>query len=203
MEKQMKKLMAALIGLALVGAMAASSPAAAGKKGEPAESGVVSRIEPAIGGHLVGPVTADVNGDDRRLLAVFGWESAIQFCTGGPPVFNGVIQVVETMSGNFTEVVHNGDIPVLVFDVTDVDSELEFIDSCATGELEPLATGTAKQRPIITGNETGLTVKIKSQGIVTDSFGREWKLQAFLKENIVFAPFQSDVQSEWIKLTLR
>ncbi len=199
----MKKLIAALTGVALVSAMAVSSPAAAGKKGEPAESGVVSRIDPAIGGHVVGPVTTDVNGDDLPLLAVFGWDDEISFCTGGDPVENGVVQVVETPSGNFTDVVHNGDIPVLVFDVTDIDSEAQFISLCATGQLEPLATGTAKQRPIINGNDTGLTIKIKSQGVVTDSLDREWKLQAFLKENIVFGPpFQSDVQSEWIKLNL-
>jgi len=199
----MKKLTAVLTGVALVSAMAVSSPASAGKKGEPAESGVVSRTDPAIGGHVVGPVTTDVNGVDRTLLAVFGWNDANQLCAE-PPVENGVIQVVETPSGNFTDVVHNGDIPVLVFDVTDVASEeLFFFLLCVTEQLEPLATGTAKQRPIITGNDTGLTIKIKSQGVVTDSLDREWKLQAFLKENVVFGPpFQSDVQSEWIKLTL-
>jgi hypothetical protein len=199
----MKKLTAALAVAVLVGATAVSSPVSADKSGEPAGSGVVFRVDPAIGGHLVGPVMTEVNGEDRILVAFFGWDDALTLCTGGPPVFNGVIQIVETPSGNFSQVVHNADVPVLVFDVTGVADEAEFVFLCATGQLPPLATGTAKQRPIVTGTDTGDTLKVKSQGVVTDASGRDWKLQAFLKENVTIGPpFESEVQSAWIKLTL-
>ena len=199
----MKKLIAGLTGVALVSVMAVSSPASADKKGEPAESGVVLRFDPTQGGHGVGPVTVDVAGEDRRLVAIFGWDNAVEFCTGSPPVFNGVEQVALPPSGSYHVVVHNSDVPVLVFDVTDVTDQQEFFQGCASGALVPLATGTAKQRPIINGDDSIQTLKIKSMGVVTDSLDRDWKLQAFVKENIVFGPpFESEVQSEWIRLTL-
>ncbi len=198
----MKKLTAALTGVALVGAMAMPSPASADKKGEPAESGVVLRFDPTIGGHGVGPVSADVNGEDRRLVAIIGWDDPVAFCSGGPPVFNGVEQVVLSPSGNTTIVVHNGDVPVLVFDVTDVADEDAFFFECAEGTLVPLATGTVKQRPIIHVDDAGVTQKIKSTGVVTDSLDREWKLQVFVKATTVFAAPDSDVERQWIKLTL-
>jgi len=199
----MKKLIAALTGVALVGAMAVSSPASADKKGEPAESGVVVRFDPAIGGHGVGPVTANVNGEDRTLVAIIGFDDATVLCDPeGEPVENGVIQIVETPSGNFSEVVHNSDAPVLVFDVTEIEDEDEFFFLLCTGQLDPFAWGTVKQRPIIIGDDTGLTQKIKSMGVVTDDSGQDWKLQTFLKAEIVFGVEGSDVQGAWIKLTL-
>jgi len=201
----MKKLMAALTGVALVGAMVMSSPASADKKGEPAESGVVLRFDPTRGGHGVGPVTVDVDGADRRLVAIFGFDNAITFCNWGPPVKNGVEQVALPPSGGFHVVVHNSDIPVLVFDVTDVLDEDAFFAGCAAGDIVPFATGTAKQRPIINGNDSGQsTLKIKSTGVVTDGLERDWKLQAFFREVADFSgpEPQFDVQQQWIKLTL-
>src|SRR6056297_862525 len=181
----MRKLIIALTGLALVGAMAVSSPASADKKGEPAESGIVFR-NPAIGGHAVGPVVTDVGGQDLPILVVFGWDDAVTLCEEGPSVFNGVFQGVPSPSGNFTGVTHNEDVPVLVFDVSDAKSEEDFNEKCSKKEIVPLATGTAKQRPIF--NETGsaFNLHIKSQGVVTDESEQEWKLQAFLQVREVF-----------------
>ena len=200
----MKKLFAALTGVALLSVMAVSSPASADKKGEPAESGVVLRFDPTQGGHGVGPVTADVNGEDRRLVAIFGFADSLTFCNDGPPVENGVEQVALPPSGGYHVVVHNSDIPVLVFDVTDVLTEEDFFAGCAAGDIVPLATGTAKQRPIINGDDSGQTVKIKSMGVVTDALDRDWKLQSFFKETGVFGdgPPVFEVQNAWIKLTL-
>ena len=193
------KLFAAVSAIALASVLAAS-PASADKPGEPAESGIVVRFDPAIGGHTVGPVPTDVGGTTLPILAVFGWDDPVTLCTGGPPVFNGVVQVVPTPSGNVHEVVHNGDVPVLVFDVSAATSEPDFIAKCASGEIEPLATGTAKQRPIINVTDSAINFKVKSQGTVTDATGQDWAMQAFIKVRDVFGQPEPQVLTEWVTL---
>lgn len=195
------KLLAIASAIALASVLLVSSPASADKPAEPESSGVVVRSD-AIGGHGVGPATADVGGEDRRLLVIVGWDDSLVFCNGGPPVFNGVQQVVATPSGNVTTVVHNGDVPVLVFDVTDVTSEEDFFISCGSGDLAPLATGTVKQRPIIAVTDSAVNFKVKSRGVVTDAAGRDWTLQMLIKERYVFESEESQVLTEWVKLTL-
>jgi hypothetical protein len=193
------KLFAAVSAIALAGVLAAS-PALADKPGEPAESGIVFRFDPAIGGHFVGPVPTDVGGTTLPIVVAFGWDDPVTLCTGGPPVFNGVFQGVPTPSGNFTGVTHNGDVPVLVFDVSAATSEPDFIAKCASGEIEPLATGTAKQRPITNETDSALNFKVKSQGTVTDATGQDWAMQAFIKVRDVFGEPEPQVLTEWVTL---
>lgn len=183
--------------LALLGVVA--SPAVAVKKSEPANSGVVERFD-TIGGHSVGPVLADVGGVMLPILVVVGWDDSIVFCTDGPPVFNGVEQNVFAPSGNFSIVVHNEDVPVLVFDVSSAASEEEFFEKCGSGDLLPLAEGTVKQRPIINFTENAVNFKVKSRGVVTDATGQDWTLQAFIKGHDVFATPEPEVLVEWITL---
>ena len=167
-------------------------------KSEPASSGVVERFD-TIGGHTVGPVLTDVGGQMLPILVVIGWDDSIGFCNGGPPVFNGVEQDVFAPSGNLHILVHNEDVPVLVFDVSSVASEAEFFEKCGSGELQPLAQGTVKQRPNIHVDADGVSFKVKSRGVVTDVTGRDWTLQAFIKGRTTFEPFEEEV-SEWITL---
>jgi hypothetical protein len=186
--------------LALLGVVA--SPAVAEKKSEPANSGVVERFD-TIGGHTVGPVLVDVEGVMLPIFVVVGWDDSTVFCTGGPPVFNGVEQDVIAPSGNLHIVVHNEDIPVLVFDVSSVADEDEFLAACGAGDLLPLAEGTVKQRPIINVTEDAVNFKVKSRGVVTDATGQDWTLQAFIKERDVFAAPEPQVLNEWITLTAK
>ena len=192
------KLFVAFTSLLLASVMVAS-PASADKSGEPAESGIVFRFDPAIGGHFVGPVMTDVGGVTLPILAVFGWDDALTLCNDGPPVFNGVFQGVPSPSGNFSGVTHNNDVPVLVFDVSGVVSEEDFFAKCAAGEIGPLATGTAKQRPTVSETETATNFKVKSQGVVTDASEQDWKLQAFIKVRDL-GESQPQVLTEWVKL---
>lgn len=184
--------------LALLGV--AASPAVADKKSEPANSGVVERFE-TLGGHSVGPLLVDVGGTTLPIFVQVGWDNSVAFCTGQPPVVNGVQQNVVAPSGNMTFVVHNGDIPVLVFDVSSVASEEEFFEKCGSGDLLPLAQGTVKQRPIINSTEDSVIAKVKSRGVVTDVTGQEWTLQSFLKAN--FATPEPEILVDWIKLTAK
>jgi len=184
----------------LAGVLVASSPVSADKPAEPAESGVVERFD-TIGGHTVGPVMTEVGGTMLPILVVVGFDDAVTLCTGGPPVFNGVEQDVFAPSGNVTVVVHNGDVPVLVFDVSDAVSEGDFFAKCAAGEIVPLASGTVKQRPIISSTETAGNFKVKSRGEVTDAAGRDWLLQAFVKVREVVGEQEPQVVNEWVKLT--
>jgi hypothetical protein len=184
--------------LALLGVVA--SPAVADKKSEPANSGVVERFE-ALGGHSVGPLLVDVGGTVLPIFVQVGWDNSVAFCTGQPPVVNGVQQTVVSPSGNMTFVVHNGDIPVLVFDVSSVASEEEFFEKCGSGDLLPLAQGTVKQRPIVNFTKDSVIVKVKSRGVVTDVTGQDWTLQSFLKGN--FATPEPEILVEWIKLTAK
>lgn len=198
----MKKLLAALTGVALVSAVAVSSPASADKKGVPAESGVVTREDPAVGGHVVGPLITDVGGVDTPLVVFVGRTDVTSLCSGAPPDENGVIQFVDAPSGNRTTIVHNSDAPVVVYDVSDVEDEDDFFfQLCVEGTLEPFASGTVKQRPILTGDQTGFTLKVKSMGVVTDGDDNDWKLQTFLKEETVFGePDVFNVQNQWVTL---
>ena len=98
------------------------------------------------------------------------------------------------------QVVHNSDVPVLVFDVSAATSEPDFIAKCAAGEIVPLATGTAKQRPIINETDSAFNFKVKSQGVVTDATGRDWSLQAFVKVRDVFGDPEPHVLTEWVTL---
>jgi hypothetical protein len=191
---QIKRLIAVLSGVALASIVVASPPVSADKKAEPAESGVVERFD-TIGGHFVGPVDTDVGGAMLPIVVVVGWNDAVTLCTGGPPVFNGVEQDVFSPSGNLSIVVHNSDAPVLVFDVSAASSEADFIAKCAAGEIVPLATGTAKQRPIISFNPSGGFIKVKTSGVVTDSVGNDWAMQSFLREE-----FGGEVLNEWVTL---
>jgi hypothetical protein len=180
----------------------AAAPAAAAKKSEPASSGVVERFD-TIGGHTLSPVPVDVGGTTLPIFVVVGWDDSIGFCTGGPPVFNGIEQNVSTPSGNLGIVVHNEDVPVLVFDVSSVASEEEFLAACASGELQPLAQGTAKQRPNIQITANAVNFSVKTQGLVTDGTGQDWTLQAFIKVRDVFADPEAAVLVEWVKLTAK
>ena len=191
---------AAVTGVAMAGVLVASPPASADKPAEPAESGVVQRFD-TIGGHQVGPVMTDVGGKMVPILVVVGWDDAVTFCTGGPPVFNGVQQDAFAPSGNVSIVVHNSDIPILVFDVSDAVSEDDFFAKCAAREIAPLATGTAKQRPIINETESAGNFKVKTRGVVTDTTGQEWTLQSFIKVRGVFGAEEPQVLNEWVKLT--
>ncbi len=123
-----------------------------------------------------------------------GWDSAVGFCQGGPPVFNGVLQLVETPGGTVHILVHNADVPVMLFDVTEISGPEEFFARCAAGELLPLATGQAKQRPVINEGEQTASVKVASHGVVTDVAGRDWAINAFLKEQ-----FWADGRSKFIE----
>lgn len=194
----------AIISLLLVSALV--SPAEAAKKSEPANTGVVERLD-TIGGHVIEPIPVDVGGTTLPILTVIGWDSALDddgdgfgaFCADQPPVFNGVEQFVATPSGNVHVVVHNADIPVLLFDVTGVDSPEDFIAKCIAGDIEPLAQGTVKQRPIINADDDGVTIKVKSRGVVTDTGGQEWQLQAFYREAFDFSSAEGVVTS-WVSL---
>ena len=195
-----KRFTAALSGLALASVLVASPPVSADKPAEPAESGVVERFD-AIGGHTVGPVMTDVGDTMLPILVVVGWDSATTLCTGGPPVFNGVEQNVSSPSGNFSIVVHNSDVPVLVFDVSTAESEDDFFAKCADGEIVPLATGTAKQRPIINVTDSAVNFKVKTRGVVTDASGQDWTMQSFIKVRDVFGAEEPQVLNEWVTLT--
>ncbi len=190
---------AALSSVALASTLFASPPASADKPTEPAESGVVERFD-TIGGHQVGPVMTDVGGAMLPILVVVGWDDAVTYCTDGPPVFNGVEQDAVAPSGNLTVVVHNSDIPILVFDVSAAASEEDFFEKCAAVEIVPLATGTAKQRPIINVTESAINLKVKSRGVVTDATGQDWTMQAFLKFREVFGAEDLQVLNEWVTL---
>ncbi len=100
------------------------------------------------------------------ILVIVGLDDAIALGTGtgGPPVFNGVEQDVFAPSGNVSVVVHNSDVPVLVFDVSAAASEEDLLAKCASGEIEPLAAGTVKQRPIINSTDSAISLKVKSRG---------------------------------------
>ena len=125
---------------------------------------------------------------------------AVTLCTGGPPVFNGIQQNVFSPSGNFSAVVHNSDIPILVFDVSAAESEADFIAKCAAGEIVPLATGTAKQRPIIHETNSAFGVKVKTRGVVTDATGQDWTMQSFINIREVFGAEEPQVFNEWVTL---
>ena len=118
-------------------------------------------------------------------------------------MFNGVGQVVVAPSGHVSTVVHNSDIPIVVFDVSDADSEEDFFEKCAAGEIVPLATGTAKQRPIVHETDSAANVKAKTRGVVTDANGQRWTMQAFSKARVDFAAPEPEVQvlKEWVTLT--
>jgi hypothetical protein len=195
-----KRFIAALSGVALAGVVVASPPVSADKPAEPAESGVVQRFDPTQGGHFVGPVMTDVGGTPLPIVVTVGWDDAVTLCTGGPPVFNGVEQTVSSPSGNFSVVVHNGDVPILVFDVLEADSEADFFAGCAAGEIVPLATGTAKQRPIINFTDSAVNFKVKTRGVVTDAGGQDWAMQSFIKVREVFGAEELQVLNEWVTL---
>ncbi len=190
---------AALAAIALT-AVPAAPPAFADKPAAPAESGVVQRFDDAIGGHQYGPVMTDVGGEMLPLVGVVGWDDAVTYCTGGPPVSHGVEQVAFAPSGHATIVVHNNDTPILVFDLSAV-SEEDFFEKCATGEIVPLATGTGKLRPIIQRTESAANVKIKTRGVVTDAIGQDWTMQAFTRFRVDFGAEELKVLNEWVKLT--
>lgn len=196
------KLIAALSGVALASVLVASPSASADKPAKPAESGVVQRKD-AIGGHPVGPVMTDVGGTMLPILVVVGWDDAVELCTDMRPVINGVEQIVLAPSGNSSVVVHNSDAPVLVFDVSAAKDEEDFIAKCKSGAIEPLATGTVKQRPIINSSGGFTNFKVKSSGVVTDGTGQDWKLQSFIKvreaDGVEGPPL---VLNEWVKLTV-
>jgi len=193
----------ALLAALMVMAMTLGATAAvAEKKSEPATSGVVERFD-TLGGHSVGPVLVDVGGETLPIFVQVGWDDSVAFCTGQPPVFNGVEQDTFSPSGNLSIVVHNADVPVLVFDVSSVATEEEFLEACGSGDLQPLAQGTVKQRPIINFTEDAANIKVKSRGIVTDVTGQDWTLQSFLKVHDVFATPETDVLVEWVTLTAK
>lgn len=196
------KLIAVLCGAVMAAVVVASPPVGADKPAEPAESGVVERLD-TIGGHSVGPVMTDVGGTMLPVLVVVGWDDAVTLCSGGPPVFNGVEQNTSSPSGNFSVVVHNSDVPILVFDVSGAVSEEDFLAKCAAGEIVPIATGTAKQRPIINGTDSAINFKVKTRGVVTDSAGQDWTMQAFIKVRDVFGEDAPRVLVEWVTLTAR
>lgn len=183
--------------LALLGVVA--SPAVAEKKSEPANSGVVERFD-TLGGHSLGPVLVDVGGATLPIFVQVGWDDSVALCTGQPPVFNGVEQDTLSPSGNVSIVVHNADAPVLVFDVSSVASEEEFLEKCGSGDLLPLAQGTVKQRPIINVTEDAVNFKVKSRGVVTDGTGQDWTLQAFIKVHDVFSTPETETFIEWVSL---
>ena len=191
---------AAVTGVALAGVVVASPPAFADKPAEPAESGVVHRVDDPVGFHRISPVLTDVGGETLPIFVVVGWENAATFCGGGPPVPNGVEQVTEAPSGNVSTLVHNSDIPVLVFDVSKADDEEDFFSKCAAGVIVPFATGTAKQRPIINQTENVVSFKAKTRGVVTDTTGQEWTMQSFIKLRVVGAE-EPEALSQWVKLT--
>jgi hypothetical protein len=194
-----KRFIAALSGLVVASVLVASPPVSADKPAEPAESGVVQRLD-TIGGHTVGPVMTDVGGTMLPILVVVGWDDARTLCTGGPPVFNGVEQNVSSPSGNFSIVVHNSDVPILVFDVSAAATEDEFFAKCAAGEIVPLATGTAKQRPILHFTDRAFSIKVKTRGVVTDASGQEWTMQSFIKLREVNGEEGPQVLNEWVTL---
>ena len=190
---------AALAAIALT-AVPAAPPAFADKPAAPAESGVVERGN-AIGGHQVGPVITDVGGEMLPVLVVVGWDDAVTYCSGGPPVFNGVGQAAVAPSGRVSTVVHNSDIPILVFDVSGAASDDDFLKKCAAEEIVPLATGTAKQRPIVLETDSAVNVKAKTRGVVTDATGQDWTMQVFIKFRVDFGTEERKVLNEWVKLT--
>jgi hypothetical protein len=134
------------------------------------------------------------------ILVVVGWDDAVTWCTDGPPVFNGVEQVVSSPSGNLSVLVHNSDVPILVFDVSAADSAPDFFAKCATGEIVPLATGTAKQRPNIHETDSAFGFKVKTRGVVTDATGQDWTMQSFINIRQAFDAEEPQVFNEWVTL---
>lgn len=176
--------------------VAAVAPAAMAKQAWPEESGIVTR-GPTSGGHTIEPKPVSVDDETRLMFTVFGWNNPITFCTDGPPVDNGVEQLVSLPTGDFHLLVHNGDVPVMVFDVTEVPGPGAFFAGCAAGEIAPFATGEAKQRPNLHIREDSLTVKVNSHGTVVEPDGTEWLLNARLQEQ-----YDSDGISAKSKLIL-
>ena len=158
---------------------------------------MVLRFGDAVGGHQVGPVTTDVGGEVLPVLVAIGWDDAQTLCDEGPNVASGVEQVVLAPWGNVSVVVHNSDIPILVFDVSDEN----FVEQCAAGEAVPLATGTAKQRPIIHQDESAANFKAKTRGVVTDANWQDWTMQAFTRFRVDFGTQELQVLKEWVTLT--
>ena len=189
-----------VIGAAVcAGALLLPLTASAGKPSEPANTGVVERFD-TQGGHFISPQPIEIDGEIVPVLVIVGWESIDDVCAG-PPAMNGVEQAVLSPSGNGTSVVHNEDAPVLLFDVTGIATEDEFFARCADGGVQPFAEGTVKQRPIIHNTGRSFSIKVKSQGEVTDVTGRSWKLQAFLHVQVVFDADEPETVREWIKLS--
>jgi hypothetical protein len=160
---------------------AAVAPAAVAKQAWPEETGIVSR-GPTSGGHTIEPKPVSVDGETRLMFTVFGWDDPITFCTDGAPVANGVEQLVSLPTGDFHLLVHNEDIPVMVFDVTEVPGPGAFFTGCAAGEIVPFATGEARQRPNIHISEDSFFAKVNSHGTVVEPDGTEWLLNARLQE---------------------
>ena len=73
--------------------------------------------------------------------------------------------------------------PVCNGDVADAST-----DVFLAGDVDAFATGEMKQRPILTGNPSGFTIKVASRGILTDASGGEWAVNAFLKQVFQDAP---------------
>lgn len=164
--------------------LATTAPALATKSATPETSGVISRAE-TIGGHTISPQPVSVDGETRFLFLVVGWDDPVTHCTGQPPVFNGVEQLVASPSDNTHLLVHNEDVPVMLFDVTDMPGPGAFYQMCAEGTIEPFATGEARQRPNLHFRGDTFMITVKSHGVVTDTNGRHWTLNAFLQERVI------------------
>ena len=121
-----------------------------------------------------------------RLLVVVGWDDAVTYCTGGPPVFNGVEQVAVAPSGNVSIVVHNSDIPILVFDVSARSAKRTSSRSAPlerSSRSPPARRNSARSS---TRPRARPTSRSKTRGVVTDATGQDWTMQAFTKFRVDF-----------------
>lgn len=176
-SKAIAKLVLALLMAATI------APAALAKQAWPEESGIVTR-GPTTGSHTIEPKPVSVDGETRLIFTVFGFDDAITFCTDGAPVQNGVEQLVSLPSGDVHLLVHNEDLPVMVFDVTDVPGPGAFFAGCAAGEIVPFAEGEVRQRPNLHIGEDSFRVKVNSHGEVIEPDGTRWLLNSRLEETV-------------------
>lgn len=170
-------LISALLSAAVI------APAALAKQAWPEESGIVTR-DPTTGSHTIEPKPVSVDGETRLMFTVFGFDDPITYCTDGPPAQNGVEQLVSLPARDFHLLVHNEDLPVMVFDVTDVPGPGAFISGCAAGEIAPFAEGDVRQRPNLHIGEDSFRVKVNSHGDVVERDGTRWLLNSRLEERV-------------------
>lgn len=124
-------------------------PTSAGPGNGPDQSGVVTRLSPPGAQGLFDPAVP-LDGADVPLLALLNFASPADFCTftfAGP----GDLMMVETPSGQTNILLHDEDVPVLIFDATGLGTQVEEVFSnlrqaACDNQAVPIATGEARVR---------------------------------------------------------